>query len=44
MPTRRKFTATRLQKAGDKSATEALKSIRREFPELGLNWPVVTCR
>ena len=44
MPTRRKFTAARLQEAGDKSATEALKSIRREFPELDPNWPVVKCR
>ena len=44
MPTRKKFTPARLQEAGDKSKTEALNSIRREFPELDPNWPVVKCR
>ena len=44
MPTRKKFTPARLKEAGDASAAEALKSIRREFPELDPNWPVVKCR
>ena len=44
MPTRRKFTPGRLQEAGDKSETEALNSIKREFPELAPNWPEVSCR
>ena len=29
---------------GGKSKTDALNSIRREFPELDPNWPVVKCR